>query len=99
MYRFREFYIPDRMMPGLRAYVDARVPTGDFLRACLENNLRNACGQADDENLANIPAYAAWLYNEAPGRCWGSKEKVDAWLAAGETVAQDDQSPETEEAN
>lgn len=79
-FRFRHFYIPDRMAEGLKAYIEIGRPTGGFLRAVLTNDLAEACVRADDENLANIPAYIAYLWNEAPAVCWGSKEKVDAWL-------------------
>lgn len=81
VYRFRHWYIPARMMCGLQRYFDQGVPPGDFLMAVLENNLMEATGRADDENLANLPAYAAYLYNDAPAAAHGSPEKVRAWLA------------------
>ncbi|MCR4300672.1 MAG: hypothetical protein NUV51_03605 [Sulfuricaulis sp.] len=80
-YTFRDWYIPDRMMEALTRYVEQHVPTGDFLLAVLENNLSEAVGRADDENLQNLPAYVAYLYNEVPSTCHGSPEKVTAWLA------------------
>ena len=79
-YQFRQFSIPDRMMPHLLRYIERHEPVGDFLTAVLENNLREACARADDENQANLPAYLGYLHNEAPGKCWGSPEKVRAWL-------------------
>ena len=79
-YRFRQYYISEHMLDGIKRYVEQRVPPGDFLTAVLCNDLREACGRADDGNLANLPAYVAYLYNEAPGACWGSKEKMLAWL-------------------
>ena len=79
-FQFRHFYIPDRMLPAIKAYVETGCPVGDFLHAVLTNDLADACGRADDENMANIPAYIAYLWNEVPSVCWGSKEKVDAWL-------------------
>ena len=82
IYKFRQFYIPERMMGGLLRYINNRIPPGDFLSAVLCNDLREACGMADDENLENIPAYIGYLYNEAPAPCWGSREKVQAWLEA-----------------
>jgi hypothetical protein len=80
-YTFRDFTIPDRMMGGIRRWIEHRVPPGDFLMAVLRNDLQEACGRADDENLRNIPAYVAYLYNEAPRECWGSPEKVAIWKA------------------
>lgn len=80
-YQFRQFYIPERMMGALERYIENRMPPGDFLMAVLCNDLSEACGRADDENIANLPAYAAFLYNEVPSACHGSPEKVMAWLA------------------
>jgi hypothetical protein len=36
--------------------------------------------RADTSNLYNLPAYVIYLYNEMPAACWGSPEKVKAWL-------------------
>ena len=81
-YYFRDMYIPDRMQDIVDLYVDeGRVP-GDFLKAVLVNDLKDAVGRADDENIKNIPAYIGYLYNECPGACWGSKENVIAWVKA-----------------
>ena len=39
-----------------------------------------AVGLADLHNIAIIPTYAHYIYNELPMKCWGSKEKVKEWL-------------------
>lgn len=80
--RFRYNLIPPHMMAALVRYIETHEPVGDFLYAVLTNNLRDACHQADDTNLWLLPIYMSYLYNEAPSPCWGSKEKVDKWLAA-----------------
>lgn len=79
-YEFNGFYIPERMMGGLQRYIDHGIAPGSFLCAVLENNLKDAVGRADAENLANLPAYVGYLYNEAPMACWGSPQKISAWL-------------------
>jgi hypothetical protein len=80
-YSFRGFTIPEHMMRSLRRYIQQGAPVGDFLTAVLENDLGKACGHADSENLQNLPAFVAYLYNEAPSGCHGSPEKVRAWLS------------------
>ena len=80
MYIFREYYIPERMMESLERYVKDQVLPGDFLRAVISNDLTEAVGRADEENLRNLPAYIGYLYNEAPSRCWGSKERMEEWV-------------------
>lgn len=82
-YVFREFYIPRRMRIPILNYIHNRVQPGDFLEAVITNNLSGACARADDENLKNLPAYVAYFHNEAPSQCWGSTQKMDAWLSEG----------------
>lgn len=81
-YSYREWVIPARMLDALLDYIQHGAPTGDFLRAVIENDLRGAVGHADDENIRNLPAYVVYLYNEAPHGCWGSPEKRMAWVEA-----------------
>lgn len=79
-YRFREFYIPDRMMGGLQRYLEHGIAPGDFLSAILSNDLYKACSHADTENIQNLPAYVGYLYNEVPQSAWGSPEVVKEWM-------------------
>ncbi len=78
----RTYRIPGHMIDGLRNYFDHRLEPGHFLTAVLENDLLHAVMYADSMNLYALPAYANWLYNEAPSHGWGSKKKVDAWLSS-----------------
>ncbi len=80
MYTFQRWHIPYRMMGGLREYAKNHIEPGHFLTAVLENNLKDAVDRADDENLENLPAFVAYCWNELPINCWGSREKVQAWL-------------------
>jgi hypothetical protein len=79
-YRFRDFYIPERMLGGITRYIEDGIPPGDFLAAVICNDLAQAVSRADDENIANIPAYVGYFYNKAPSGCWGSYEKMGAWI-------------------
>ena len=81
-YYFRSFTIPESMVEQIRGYIDHGESVGHFLTAVLENNLKEAVGRADDENLHNLPAYVGYLYNEADSRCFGSPEKVRQWYMA-----------------
>lgn len=80
IYRFREFYIPERMIAGIRAYVEEHRSVGHFLQSIICNNLSDAVNRADEENLRNLPAYVGYFYNEAPSSCWGSRKKMEKWL-------------------
>jgi hypothetical protein len=70
------------LIPGITRYVQARIPTGSFLKAVLSNDLKEACARADYLNQHLLFEIVAYLYNEVPSKCWGSPEKVQAWLAA-----------------
>ncbi|WP_353208306.1 hypothetical protein [Sphingorhabdus sp.] len=74
--------LPERMQDALREYVINRHETGDFLRAVICNDLRNAVSRADAENLPLIPLYVRWFYNRAPASCHGSPAAFFKWLSA-----------------
>lgn len=80
-YVFRQFFIPVYMMGAIRRYIEEGIPPGHFLTAVICNNLSDAVSYADDVNVANLPAYVGYFYNRAPSTCWGSREKMDAWIA------------------
>ena len=72
---------PPQIVAGIRRYVDHRIPPGGFVTAVLENNLKEAFMRADDGNIAAMFEIVSYCYNEIPGTCWGSPERVAAWLA------------------
>ena len=85
--RMRGQGIPHYMVGGVLRYFNEHIKPGDFLTALLENDFMGACGRADDDNLAALAAWAAFLYNEAPVGSYGSPENVKAWLAKREEVS------------
>lgn len=64
-------------------YINYGMEPGHFVRACLENNLRQALFRADLESLSSIPAFYAWIYNRVPSCCHGSRDAVDKWVESG----------------
>lgn len=74
--------IPQHMQAALRRYVVEGLKPGDFLTAVICNDLRNAVGRADADNLPLLKTYVQWFYNIAPGSCWGSREHMDEWMNA-----------------
>jgi hypothetical protein len=71
--------LPVHMQEAARLWVEYAASPGRFLFAVLNNNLVNAFNCADEKNLAEMRAWVSWLYNDIPGDCWGSKEKITAW--------------------
>ena len=69
------------VMASLQRYIEHHIPTGGFLEAVLSNDLKEAVGRADEDNMRVLPEIVGYLYNEAPGLCWGSPKRVKDWLA------------------
>lgn len=76
--------LPYHLRGGVQRYIEQGIPPGDFMLAVLSNDLREACGRADELNQHLLWEIVSWFYNEAPSPCWGSPAKVDAWLAEAE---------------
>ena len=73
--------IPPLVLQGIINYVEKGWPTGPFLKAVLEDGrLHAAVMLASEDSLAAIKQILWVLHNEAPSQCWGSPEKVTAWL-------------------
>jgi hypothetical protein len=72
--------VPHHVHEGLREYIAARRPVGGFLTAVLSNDLLEACVRADEINQRCLTAIVHFLHAYAPAPCWGSPEKVTAWL-------------------
>ena len=72
-------HIPEATREGLDAWASSGRPTGGFLRAVLENDLRGALSRADHENARAIAAIVSYCHNELPGGCWGSPERYRTW--------------------
>ncbi len=69
------------MLASIDRYVNDRIPPGGFLTAVLSNDLTQAVARADDTNIRLLPEYVRYCYNEIPSPCWGSPERVEAWLS------------------
>jgi hypothetical protein len=78
--RLIESGVPDHLHDGLTEYIATRRPVGHFLTACLSNDLKEACARADETSKTRLWHVVFFLYNYAPGTCWGSPEKVMEWL-------------------
>ncbi len=79
-YTFYGMALPRDIEESIKRYVNDGVPTGGFLEACIENDLKEAVGRADMVNIRIIPTIVAYLYNETPAGCWGYKGAFEKWL-------------------
>lgn len=76
----KRYAIPDYMQHAILDYVNKGHIPGDFLQAVICNDLREAVGRADENNIGQLPAYMNYFYNYAPYACWGSRENMEAWV-------------------
>ena len=79
-YVFRGITLPGNLRESIDRYVNERVPTGGFLRACINDSLRDAVVRADEDSLVAIPAIVGYLYNECPAFCWGRAGAWEEWI-------------------
>ncbi len=75
--------LPEGLRYGMKIYLESGIRPGGFMTAVLTNNLFDAIGKADLENQAKIVEIVKWVYNEAPMDCWGSVDKMNAWIDQG----------------
>lgn len=68
------------ILDGLRLYASEGIPTGGFLRAVLENDLRTACERADTDNARTLYNIVSYIVNELPASCHGTPSKVKSWI-------------------
>ncbi len=80
--------IPAHLLGGLDRYIRDRLPTGQFLRAVLENNLTEAYSRGNIDSVEVLPALVQYLHWCLPTPSYGSPEKVLLWL----TSCQDNES-------
>lgn len=74
--------IPAYMHGALVRYIVHGIKPGNFLEAIIDNDLREACGRADDHNTHALPYYVRFFYNEAPAGCWGYTGATAKWCEA-----------------
>jgi hypothetical protein len=67
------------MMAEMVDYVNTGRVSSDFLRAVIDNDLKQAVAHADAGNMQLLHLYVMWFYNRAPAVCWGSPENRKAW--------------------
>ena len=73
--------LPEHMRTVARMYVERGFEPGGFLLAVLANDLKEAFVRADDVNRDRMFDWVAWLRNDVPRRCHGSRDAVSIWMA------------------
>lgn len=71
--------LPTYMHRSISAYIDNGHAPGEFLRAIICNDLKEASGRADSVNKNLLNEYVEFFFNYAPKDCWGSVENFQQW--------------------
>ena len=80
-FTYRQWQIPSHMVSGIKHYIEHGVSPGSFLTTVIKGDLFDACATADDVNIANLPAYAAYIFNHFPRNAWGVY--TNEWMEKG----------------
>lgn len=75
--------IPDHTRAGVIRYIEQGIRPGSFLEGVFANDLIKTATHAMPDSLVSLRDYAIFIYNYAPDECYGSREKLEAWIAAG----------------
>ena len=97
--RFAQYdVIPIATRRSLRDYLTDGLDPGSFLTAVIMNDLRQAVGRADRDNLAALKEIVMFLMNRTPGICHGTINRFYDWKADAELRADSMASPTGREA-
>ena len=82
--------LPASLQGGVKRYIEQRQTPGHFLSAVICNDLQGAIAHFSIQEGHSLRDIVVWFYNNAPSTCWGSREKMDAWLnSTGENNGDD----------
>lgn len=69
-------FLPEHRPGAMYDYIEHGIEPDAFTLAVLRNDLCGALEEGDDYLFDVVQ----WLKNNAPSACWGSPEKVEAWM-------------------
>ena len=64
--------IPDSTIRDIQQFAKQGIDPGGFVRAVLENNLKESFLMADEYNLPAMAEIVSYCRNQIPSMCWGS---------------------------
>lgn len=76
-----KYDVPERIVEGIKAYVEERRPVGHFLQAVIRNDLCETFARADDEVIQCLHGIVKIFYNQVPGNAWRTRKRYEDWLS------------------
>ena len=81
--RYEDVPLAPQMSRGVERYIEQGCEPGGFLFSLFCGDLFEAMPRADTGNLYAIVAWWLWIRDNAPSPCYGSRAKVEKWIADG----------------
>jgi len=75
--------LPEHLRGNVKRYIEDGAIPDDFLTAVISNNLFEAFKNASTREEEALFDIVRFFYNETPGNCWGSSEKMLLWMNRG----------------
>ena len=82
--------LPEHLRRAVKVYIEQGRKPGGFLQAVICNLLMEALGRADETSRARLHDIVRFFYNEAPPECWGSLDRMKAWVRRGGLESRED---------
>ena len=81
--------LPDYMQGGVARYVVCGIKPGSFLLAVFSLEKEIAARRADTTNISCLTTWFGFVANECPADCFGSPDKVRAWVERGGLIGKE----------
>lgn len=72
--------VDQRILEAILAFSKKGLEPGSFVMAVLECRMPDVIARASLNNLKTLPAIFNFCVTFVPAACWGSPEKVAAWM-------------------
>lgn len=79
LFKLNRSRVPFHLRAALAMYLGEGFNPGSFLVHVLENDLRGACLEGDEESLAGLVETVSWLCHHAPAIAWGTPGITQIW--------------------
>lgn len=76
-----KYAVPERIVRGIKGYVEDHRPVGHFIQAIICNDLAEAINRADDEVVTCLQGIVRLFYNQVPSNAWRSKKNYEKWIS------------------
>ena len=76
--------LPSHLKDVVHGYVYEGLRPGHFLTCVITNDLFGAVARADENSAQYLTHIVKYFYNKLPGKCYGSKERMEEWLSMNE---------------